>query len=270
MSKKVIVRCAALLLPLLSVATSLQADSKAESRLENIKHRLKGPTVKVLLLQDVEGALVEVKGAYNVYDPRTGKKLDSAFSSSSYYLHPTTDGIKWGQEFPGIFQIMIVPDNSETAVLVRGIEYHGMIYAYQIDGTIGFVNEVSLDQYADALVATLCQGKVSEPEAIAALTIAARSDALYRSQHGKTKYWDIQASQIDYQGSALTRHDKAYKEALQATSKMVLKVSQPIAWFAEGGSAPLEEIEAKAKEGKDARAILQDYFPDCRIELART
>lgn len=256
------------LLPLTAVTGGLQAaDAKAQSRLERITHRPKGPTIKVLLHQDIEGSLVEVKGAYNLYDPHTGKKLKSAFSGSSYYLHPTADGIKWGEEFPGVYQVLIVPDDSKTTVLVQGIEYRGMVYAYQFDGTIGFVNEVTLDDYADSIVAGMIQSQVKEPEAIAALTIAARTDAFQKSQHGKTKYWDVKAVDVGYQGFAVTLHDKAYTAALQATSKMVLNTEKPISWFATA-PVPFQEIQTKAQEGKDAKAILTDFFPDNQIVLA--
>ncbi len=134
-------------------------EAEPASQLLSMKHRPLGPTIKVMIQQDVEGALVEVKGSYNVYDPGTGKKLETCFAPSSYYMHPTTDGLKWGAEFPDMFQLLIVPDSPKTTILVQGIEYHGMVYAYQADGAIGFVNEVTLDDYTRSIVGTLCQGQ---------------------------------------------------------------------------------------------------------------
>ena len=251
---------------------TLCAASKEEAVLNNnsIKNWPSDPTIKVLVLQDVEGALVEVKGSYNIYDPRTGKKLDSAFSSSTYYMHPTTDGIKWGVEFPGVFQVLIVPDSPTTTVLVHGIEYRGMVYAYQADGTIGFVNQVILDDYTNSCISSRSQGKLTHPEAISALAIALRTDALYKSQHGKTKYWDVKASQVGYQGQAVVSLEKPYVDAFKMTSKMVLQNVQPISWFnGKMELAPVQEIQSQASEGKDARSILNRFFPDNHIVLSQ-
>jgi hypothetical protein len=230
------------------------------------KNSPKGPTLKLLVLDDVEGALVEVKGAYNVYDPRANKKLTSAFSASSYFMQPTTDGIKWGIEFPGVFQVTIVPDSPHSSILVHGIEYKGMITAYQIDGAISFVNELSIDDYAASIVSERCQGKPLAKEALAALLIAARTDALNASQHGKTKYWDVKAEEVGYQGAAVCRQDKPFLEAMEQTSHMVINSSQPVAWL--HGSIPLEEIQKQAEAGKDARAILAGYTKCDAIVLA--
>jgi len=253
---------------LLAMSGMAHAD-KVQKRLQELKHRPKGPTIKVLLQHDIEGALVEVKGSYNLYDPRTGRKLETAFSSSSYYLYPTKDGIKWGAEFPGIFQVLLVPDSPKTSVLVAGIEYYGMVYAYQIDGTIGFVNELSIDDYADSILSSQVRSQIMNPEAIAALAIACRSDALYKSRHPTTKYWDVKASQVGYQGCALSSKEPTFQKAMQTTSRMILGKGQNVNWFSgKSVAAPLDEIEKLASDGKkDARAILQHYFPGTSIEV---
>jgi hypothetical protein len=238
----------------------------ASEELLQVKNSPKGPTLKVLVLDDVEGALVEVKGAYNLYDPKSGNKLTSAFSSSSYYMQSTTDGLKWGVEFPGIYQIAIVPDSPNSTILVHGIEYKGVVTAYQIEGTIGFVNELSIDDYAASLVSEKSQGKELAKEALSALLIAARTDAMYKSQHGKTKFWHVKANEVGYQGFAVCRQDKTFLDAMRETSQMVLNAPQSIAWFDKG--LPLEEIQKKAEAGKDARAILADATNGNSIVLA--
>jgi stage II sporulation protein D len=248
---------------------SLTAAAKGEvANIENCKPFQNEPTIKVLVLQDVEGALVEVKGAYNVYDPRTGKKLDSAFTSSSYYMYPTKDGLKWGEEFPGVYQVVIVPDSPKTTILVHGIEYNGAVYAYQVDGAIGFVNEVPVEEYTRSIVASLVQDQKVDAEAVAALAIACRTDAMYKKAHGKTKYWDIKASQTGYQGASSVCLDKGFFDALKMTAGMTMKNITSLSWFSQSTpTAPVAEIHAKAENGKDARAILSQYFPDNSITL---
>jgi stage II sporulation protein D len=225
----------------------------------DIKHRIKGPTIKVLVLQDVEGALVEVKGSYNLYDPNSGKKLDTAFTSASYFMHPTTDGIKWGEEFPGIFQVLIVPDNPKTTFLVQGIEYRGMLYCYQIEGTIGFVNEISIDDYTDAIVCRLIGDKKFEKEALSAIAIACRTDAWYRSCHSMTPFWAVKASQVGYQGVSMIPFDSDFLGVMKETRGMILDTNCPIAWFGQN-PIPLVEIQKLALDGKTAKAILANFL----------
>lgn len=236
----------------------------SKRELAQIKHYPKTPTVRILLMSDTAGALVDVKGPYNVYDPRTGKKIESDFSASSYYMYPTTEGIKWGSEFPGTYQLLIVPDSPNTSTLIQGTEYRGIIYAYQIKGTIGFVNEVSLDDYAESAVSDLTDGKVMDKEALAALAIAARSDAWFLSEHSRSKYWDIKASDVGYRGAGILRRDNTFLEAMRETSGMVIPLDHSIDWF-ERKSAPVNEIQNQALDGKHARGILNSYFPNAKV-----
>jgi len=249
--------------------SSLFAISEAEARIQLVKHHPKGPTIKVLVLQDVEGALVEVKGPYNVYDPNSGKKLETAFAGSSYYMHPTTDGIKWGAEFPGIYQVLVLPDAPKTTFLVQGVEYRGMLYCYQIDGTIAYVNELTIDDWADSMVARVTQEKVLDKEAYAALAIAARADALYKCKHGVSKFWQVKAAQAGYAGAACTRTDRAFLDAMKETQGMVLDLNQQIPWF-NNGTPPVAEIQQQAIDGKTAKAILRNYFPEAAISISKS
>lgn len=232
----------------------------------SVSHAPQGPTVRLLVLEDVEGALVEVKGGYNAYDPFTGKKLDTAFFASSYYMHTTTDGIKWGAEFPGVYQILLVPDHANASILVQGVEYKGMIYAYQVDGALNFVNEVSVNDYAKSLISDLTAKKTLERESLAALLIAARGDGFYHSQHPKSKYWDVKASQVAYRGSSICRVDNAFNEVADETDGMILRAHKDIGWF-EAKNTPVDEIEKEGVDGKHARAILSRYFPGSEVTL---
>jgi len=247
-------------------ASSVFADDTlaGEAKAQVIKHYPKVPTIKVMLLNDVDGALVEVKGAYNVYDPKTLKKIESSFSSSSYYMYPTTDGLKWGAEYPGIYQILLVPDRPETTTLVQGIEYRGMLYCYQIEGTIGFVNEVTIDDWAESMVALLTQDKPLEKEVFSALAIASRTDAMYRIKHGVSKYWDVKADQVNYHGFAITRNDKPFLDAMRETKGMVLDTIALVDWF-NGKPIPLADLQKQALEGKTAKGMLSGFFDQKKI-----
>ena len=163
--------------------------------LENVKHRPQSPTVKLLLAKDQDGAQIEVKGGYFVYDPFTGKQIDNAYTGSSCYMYPTTEGIKWGEEFPGVHQLLIVPKYG--TFLVSGIEYRGMLYAYQIEGALAFVNELAVDDLVDSILSSKISPKISNKEVLAALAIVARGDALTKSYDTKSAYYDMKASMWD-------------------------------------------------------------------------
>lgn len=252
----------------------LQAEDKAQVQLETVRHRFHGPSIRVQLMHDVEGALVEVKGRYNVYDPKTGKQLDTAFLPSSYYMYPTVDGIKWGAEFPGIYQILIVPDKTETTVLVAGTEYHGIVYLYQINGLLGGVNETSIDDFVTSILSTHLPDSITHKEALSAVAIALRTQVIRQMDQNSNPYWDIKAETLGYRGCSVERKDRPFVEALRNTKEMILvKGSLPvdIQWFSgqNGASGPFDQIEQMAQSGKDARVILESLFPGAIITKAK-
>lgn len=258
---------------LIGLCCQLSADVTAEGQkvLEELRERFHSPTIRIQLMSDAEGSQVEVKGRYNVFDPRTGKKLDTAFTGSSYYMYPTIDGIKWGTEFPGIYQVLIVPDKLDTTILVNGTEYRGMAYLYQIKGTLGGVNEVSLDEFVASMLSTHIPSDITEPEALAALGIALRTEALYWLAIANNQFWDVKAATVGYRGAAVERHDAGFEEALKSSKDLVMKkmLSNDIVqvrWFSAGESmAPAYDMQKLAQEGKDARAILEKLFGEIQI-----
>ncbi len=258
---------------LLGFSCQLTADVTAEGQkvLDELRDRFSSPTIRVQLMSDVEGSQVEVKGAYNVYDPRTGKKLDTAYISSSYYMYPTVEGIKWGQEFPGIYQVVIVPDKLDTTLLVSGTEYRGMAYLYQIKGTLGAVNEVSLEEFVASILSTHVPTDITEKEALAALAIALRTEAVYWLAIASNPYWDVKAGTVGYRGAAIERHDEAFDEALKTSKDLIMKKMGTddlvsVRWFSAGETmAPVHEMQKLAQEGKDARAILERVFGEMQI-----
>ncbi|MBS0655014.1 MAG: hypothetical protein JSR46_04495, partial [Verrucomicrobia bacterium] len=137
---------------------------------------VKSTEVKVQLFRDYEGALVEVKGAYNVFDPKNGTKLIASYLPSSYYMYPTTDGLKWGQEFPDVYQLLIAADKKETTIVVAGTEYRGKAYFYQIQGSIGAVNELPLDDFVMSTLSTHIPEEIVSQDALEALAIALRTE----------------------------------------------------------------------------------------------
>jgi stage II sporulation protein D len=258
---------------LLAINLPLFADitPEGEQQLREIRERFDGPSLRVQLMHDVDGAQVEVKGPYNVFDPRTGRKLDSAYLSSSYYMYPTRDGVRWGQEFPSIYQLLLVPDRADTTVMVAGTEYRGMAYLYQIKGTLGGVNELSLEDFVRSLLSSHIPVEVTEKEALAALAIALRTETLSWLANAQNPYWDIRANTVGYKGSAVERKDRPFIDAISHTKDLIIKKGGTsdlvsIRWFSIGEPmAPIQDMQQLAKEGKDARAILEKLLGNVQI-----
>lgn len=237
--------------------------------------QVRQPAIKVQLFKDKEGALIEVKGPYNVFDPKTGKKIDICFMPASYYMYPTTDGLKWGQEFPGVYQVLIAPDKKEATVVVAGTEYRGKSYLYQIQGAIGAVNEVSIEDFVVSVLSSHVPAEVTSQDALEAIAIVLRTEVYNCLNQGSNQFWDIKASSFNYQGYAVERRDDPFLDAIASTRGMILRnakseQSPAIRWFQEGKTAaPVKKIDSLANEGKDAKEILSQVCPGTIITIIK-
>src|SRR3990167_6973980 len=77
------------------------------------------PSIKVLLSEDTEGALVEVKGKKTVTNPKKQKQLSWGLFGKRYFLCPIQEGVKWGEAFLKTLQIRITPSAAETSILMN-------------------------------------------------------------------------------------------------------------------------------------------------------
>lgn len=237
-------------------------------------------SMKILILHDKPGVVLEVKGKYQIFDPNTSELLSSRFTGKRKYIQPMRDGIKWGEEFPGVFQIMISPDDKGTTI-VDGIEYKGHIYVYDIGGSISIVNEITFDEY----VKTVLSSKLPQPlpeEALAALAIAVRTNAYYLQQNSRSNFWSVDAKQIGYHGYALSNPSSLIEQAVKLTHNMVmsesahtfltqwdivettLSTAQPVA-----SKITLEQAAMFAHQGDHAAQILRKAFPNAQVDLVK-
>lgn len=241
------------------------------------------PMIRVLIINDKPGVVVEVKGKYKLYDPRTNEYLSTRFIGKRNYMQAITDGLKWGEEFPGLYQLLIVPDSRETTTLVDGIEYRGNIYVYDIGGTISVVNEPYIEEYLYSLLSTKYREPLSQ-ETLAALAISARTDAYYAAMNPKNNYWDIDGSKIGYQGYAVIDGERPILAAVDFTRFLVMNDNQsnahfPTRWEGEQGAndaknaitskISIAQGEAMAKSGSHAAEILGKAFPNTSISLKK-
>jgi Stage II sporulation protein. len=237
--------------------------------------------IRVMVVQDAPSAVIEVKGHYNVYDPYTNSKLTSRFSSKASVAVATPTGIRWGEEFPGVFQIQIIPDDPKTTIVVDGVEYRGSIFIYDIGGEISIINEVPIESYVSSIMSSKLDHPLP-PEAMNALAIALRTDAYQAAVNAENPFWHLAANESGYLGHGVTRNNYAVEQAVFATQHIVMSKSSiyrgapsPIvarvafAGDTKGGGRDsviyIEEIEALAEKGQTADRILQRLFPDTQL-----
>lgn len=269
-----------------SVHTVVEAGVWDKVKSAFVAEKPQPPTIKVLVAHDAEALTIEVKGKYNLYDPYKNKLISNRFVGKNHLMQPLSDGLKWGEKFPGVFQLLIKPDDNNTTTLIDGIEYRGSIYVYDIGGTISVVNEVDIEDYLHSVL-SLQLNKPQSDEAMAAVTIAARTHAYNIATSAPNPYWHVDAEKVGYQGHGVTSRIGGLEKALASTKYMVMNMkgstSNEIVPFSlqlvqsnaernailEKGLAGLsiEDAEDLAKRGNHAATILSKAFPDTTISL---
>lgn len=214
---------------------------------------------KVLIHPLLEGALLDVKGSYKIYNPMDGSCWASRLFKKSRFIQPTQGGLRWGEEFPGVYQLAFVPEDNQTTILVNGIEYKGSVYVYQIgDDQISIVNELDIEDFIKSTLSLQVTAPM-EPEALASLAIVARTDAYYQRLQQKGKFWYQTAEQSNYKGYAVTFAGNGVERAVDDTKYLVMRdivQSQyfPARWTKDSGgkTASYLNIFRRAAPGPNA------------------
>ncbi|WP_194846900.1 SpoIID/LytB domain-containing protein [Candidatus Neptunochlamydia vexilliferae] len=192
----------------------------------------KPATIKVLLEKESEGILLEARGPFAVYNPENGKRVSSGRWGKRFYLYPHEEGIKWGENFLGIFQLQVVPTSANTTFLVDGVQYRGAIEIYHVEGKLSVINEVDVESYVKA---TLSE-KVGENlpiNVMDALAIIARTDAYYRALLNYESFWHVTADAVGYSGMGLTLQNIGVDRAVDNTRHLVMTFEEqpfPSSW----------------------------------------
>ena len=230
-----------------------------ELQASHTEHIFKPENIHILLEKDATEALLEVRGAYYIFNPHDGAKVTSGILGKRFIVRATTSGIKWGQEFPGIHQIVIIPRSNDTTMLLNGIQYEGAIAVYKIGHKIHIVNQVDVESYLKSILTTQFQYPL-EPEVMAALSIASRTTAYYQIYKNKHSFWHIDGSALGYQGCALVIPNSPIVQGVDATKDLILinqknKKSGPfVATWTEhsaGKTAALEKVFRKDLNAPD-------------------
>lgn len=244
------------------------------------------PTIRVLVEMDKDTMVVEVEGPFKVYDPRTGELLTRNNLGKKSTLQVIDGGLKWGEDFPGIHQLLITPSEPSTRILVDGVQYPGSMYFYDVERKISAVNKVHLEQYLASVLTPTYQKREPE-EFLAAIVITARTNAYYLAENPKNPYWAVDAQQVGYRGVVDTSASPAINQAIVDTRYMVMSktgayegVVTPLygAWKKDNGrrkshslaaesKISIAEAKTMAETGANAAQILQKAFPNTSIQV---
>lgn len=236
--------------------------------------------IKILIVHDQPGAILEVKGKYQLFDPNTDTYLSTRFIGKRKFVQATRESLKWGEEFPGIHQIKIVPEENRATTFIDGVEYNGDVYIYDIGGTVSIVNEIDVEEYLKSTLIPQFDNSLPQEE-LAAIAIAARTNAYYLAKHPKNTYWAVDASKVGYEGFGPIQRDSAIKKAINDTRHMVMVKDGnlfPAEWGSTTGGktqrdkaifsrVSLFDAEEMAKKGEHAAQILSKAFPGSSIKL---
>jgi len=247
------------------------------------------PAIKVLIVHDLPGVVVEVKGKYEIYDPHQESHLSTRFVGKRRFIQATPDGLKWGEVFPGVHQIKIVPDEPQTTSIIDGMEYKGNLYVYDIGGTISIVNEVDIEDYLNSVLEPQFDENLSV-EAYAAIAITARTNAYYQAMNPKNTYWAVDAGTVEYEGYLPTKRMTGIEKAINSTKYMVMTLPKegtkkgevfPAQWGSMTGGKhhkdnpvfskiSLSQAEDMARGGDNAAQIVAKAFPGSQLVLMYT
>jgi stage II sporulation protein D len=191
--------------------------------------KVKPATIKVLLQDDQDKFLLEVKGSYKVFCPHTNGIISSSSGAKRSVLQSQKAGLFWGDSFPGAFGVRIVPNNGQTSILVNGIQYRGCLEVYDINGKLRVINEVDMENYLRSTLATQFID-VSESEVLNALTIVARTNAYFQVYKFPEAPWHVTAAESNYQGYGATLQYLPIEQAIESTRHAILTYhSEPFA-----------------------------------------
>lgn len=273
-----------LALGLCSLQTCVEAkgwDSLVE--LVTGKERPRPPTIRVLVVQDRDKIHLEVKGKYSLFDPYTDSYISSRFIGKSRDVEAMSDGLKWGEAFPGLYQLKIRPDEATAFTEIDSHSYEGWIFLYDVGGKISVVDQLPIEEYLAGILADYPTEGV-HPEVLAAMIIVARTNAYFQAVHPRNTYWAVDAEKVGFQGK-VELHE-ALEKALRVTRYMIMSrtgvyegVTTPFpAVFdplvkgvpvkeAVRSKISLQEAQKMAESGAHAAQILHRAFPGTSIML---
>lgn len=245
------------------------------------------PSIRVLLAHNIPGTDVEVRGKYSLYDPNGDSYISSRFAGKRKYMQTMGDGLKWGEAFPGLYQLKITPDEASTVTVIDNNQYIGPLFVYDVGGTISIVNQVPVETYVQSILSNYNTSTLHR-ETLAALAIVARTNAYFQSLNPRTNFWSVDAQKTGFKGNPQPTSSTTTEEATKVTRYMIMSNTgiyeghatpfpaefafitpgQPVGNTAVS-KISLDEANAMANQGAHAAQILAKAFPGATIMLSR-
>ncbi|CAM0117560.1 SpoIID/LytB domain-containing protein [Rhabdochlamydiaceae symbiont of Dictyostelium giganteum] len=186
----------------------------------DFSQRVKPATLKVLLHKEVPQVLLEVKGRHHIYNPLNGVEMTWGVVSRKFPLKSTEYGLHWGEQFPGTFHLRFVPGDSQSSVLVNGIQYRGCVEVSLNDNLFTVVNEVDIESYLKSTLSSEFTAPLPD-EVLNSVAIVARTSAYFLAKEYPESPWHVVASECGYQGTSMLA--KPYiDKAVSATYHAIL------------------------------------------------
>ncbi|MBF8262593.1 MAG: SpoIID protein [Parachlamydiales bacterium] len=227
--------------------TTIWADvgSTPDANFENIAEPAAPQNIQVLLERDATEALLEVKGSYFLFNPQDGTKVASGLLGKRFMVHATPTGLKWGEEFPGFYQLLIQPRSDETSIFINGIQYSGSVAIYAVGNRINIVNDLDIESYVKSLL-SVHLAQPLESEVMSAMAILIRTNAYYTASRHHEAFWNVFAADVGYQGSGLISPVSSVAKAVESTRHLILVHPK------EGRSLPFATSWTEHSAGKTA------------------
>lgn len=208
-----------LILALLGVGCMLGLEAKLLPT--DISQKEKPATLKILLKEGVSKANVEAKGRFYMYNISNNLPLDQGVFGKKGELMIACNGLKWGDHTTNVTKIRLVPGDSQSSILVDGIQYKGCIDFYTFGKTLTIVNELDIENYLRATLTPKIQERLPA-EVIESLAIVARTNAYYFLQSQGDKLWHISAQAAGYQGYALSFRKPFIEKGIDKTRHIIM------------------------------------------------
>ena len=188
----------------------------------DVSQKLKPATIKVLLLENAPDLILEAKGKYQLCNPSNGFVLGKGSFSKTAKLSHDAAGMKWGEVIPAVFQLRIVPLNSETTILVNGMQYRGCVDIYDNNGKFVVVNEVDVESYLRSILSSEIKENLHH-EVLNALVVTARTN-VYNMLNKKNahSFYHVKASDVSYRGHGSTLINTQLEEAISETRHAIM------------------------------------------------
>lgn len=227
-----------------------------------VQEGMSQPKIRVLLLEERTVALIEAKGAHKIYGD--GELLRTTTHGVRLAAHALYDGIRWGENFPGVSCLKIEPMNDSASLFVNGIQYKGAVYIQKTESRcIVVVNELSVEDYLKSVLSVKYLRELDK-EALSACVILERT-ALYEKLLEKhpQSFWHVVAQEERYLGFGVTKQFYGVEEAVDWTSRLVL--DNPEGLLLSADDLLKNNVDCLAIEGYNARQILEKFYADANF-----